>query len=1701
MESFLPNVKNKLTPHVKQNNYKKMKRRFTLMALILSMFWVGTLAQVTSPCDLMLVPEEDNLCVMEKRAMNYSWVRACRGGVSVYRAYSPSAVSYTWDVVGGTWTLSEDGTICTIVWGDGDAGMVQVVAMRNDSTTCEGYSHVELLDKPVIGLVSSPNYVVDPSSPKDKWIEVCAWDTIILTDNSTNGGLPIAEYYWESPYGISSSRTFSFVANTPDDSYDIIHRAYNECGCYDEEIIKIIIKDKCPVKFSCYGAVCGNSDATYTIEEPNFSEYNWSITGGQLLPPTNGRTVHVHWNTPESGYGTLYLDGTFSECECKSRKSIRIPVISGDVPISGTDTICVGDSYEFSLPLWGATEYTWSVSNPANVILDPDANIVSVRALQTGSYTLTATVECAFLNCGPYTIRKTIVVKDILSITPDSPEVCAGSEVTFNADPNSVSYWSVEQNNQVVYSTTGVTMTYTFDNSGLYTVYAQNSNFCNRASQVVRVTDRPSSPYVTSGPTNVCPNSTYTYTAASAAPGCYILWEWIDDNGTQQYSGTKVNITFGSVLHDINVYQVNRTTGCMSEPTVYHVQTLQLAPWPYNSIIKICPYQQRTLSSLVDQSSNGVIYRWTVIPTNAISIQDSGMAAKVKLLANYTDGSVVEAKIILMRQWCGGVQYDTVIAHVGEIDPPTIIPPDEICVNRSNEFTVANWEEADQEDSYWYISSNSFIPVGEIGHFPHFDPFDRINRIYGVPAYISFPNAQSYDVHLHFVVSQGGCWADTMIQVSPVNCPGTAEPGCINVEDAFQVVTHCRYTIVSIEDLLPGCGLEYPFTLTVRKNGRIILVTEVTGPTQHIMIPENGECDFSVGWSVDGQCYVHTVTVNLTGTVPDISLKNNCDGRLAVTAPFNTTVRVTPLDNVGASQSVNFNGLFSPSSILITMPATGRYAVRFIFSRIPNSDCYLDSIIYFDNTPLTIDNINISPNVCENTAYIFHVGVLGVAPFTYEWDFGDGSSNRGNDIKHVYDYREIAANVQLTVTDDNGCSISMRQPVTVHHDNTVSYTLTVSSEPQCPDDPAVLVTNDALGNTYLWSPSGLSTTYTANVYNSGDYSVTVTTPIGCRKKMKRNVAYPNAPFAAIIHDDNYCQGDVVKLYGDVGSNYTYTWVVTKPDGSSMTLTDANPQFNANQHGDYYVVLTVSDGTCSSNANANFHVHKKPDLPTLSLCGNSCITNGPVDVCSDDGRDLHWSNGMRGPVVPYYYAGEVSAYYIDPVTGCKSDIKRTEIPKAPDFDGFLSGCYRFCYDNMPDKMLIYSLGVNNSSPFDLEWYYFEDPIHATSLPPVPADLPIVGDGEYHLKVNYSHSPEECEVFSPLFTIAGVDCKPNNPNNPGYTSPLVIVDPKVTCEVNHCDIIYVIHGQLCNLSGESIRIEEVQSGNSTMAEPVNPFEIGPGECIDIEYSVVCNQNAPEVIYLMFIGPEGTPVGYFYYNFYDWLYCLNLDSCNMNITPYIELEQTSPNQTVYLQFQLGLGVAGAVGSVPAIWCDQGRILESDYSGGIYYGRLMVDYGLLSQLTANGGSFCFHVICCYEDKMCIQDICVSYSDLWNVVQTGEPYGRIPEGGHQGGPKGGTKNINTTNGSNSTSQVQTSYTKLALDPNPATGTVSVCDATTRVPVADVVSVDVISMQGQVVLTVTGSGRLDISNLSVGSYIVKVVTGDGSCDYLKLIKK
>lgn len=1641
-----------------------------MLALLLSTFWVGMRAQNQSPCDLMLIPEEDQMCILEKHANSYYYVQACRGNTVAYRAYSPTALRYEWEVEGGSDSVSSDSTVCYVTWGDGDYGYVMVTVLRDDSSSCQGWVQVRLIDKPVIGLISSPNYMVNPDNPTEKWIEVCMYDTITLTDNSSNGDLPVADYYWESPYGISNGRSFSFVALTPGETYDIVHRAYNDCGCYDEERIKIIVNDECPFKVSCYGATCAGNEGVYTVEEPSFSQYYWSVEGGELIQPYNSRTVRVLWGAPESGFGTLYLDGTYSDCACKSRKAIRVPVLSNQVPINGPDTLCVGaDFAEYTLPLWGGTEYSWTVSSTTGLSLTERVNIARVTPLQPGTYTLTATFHCDFIGCGSYEVEKTIVVKNMLEITPSAEEVCVGSAVDFTTNATTPCLWAVERDGQTLYTENATLFSYSFDTVGMFTVYAYNSNFCKRAMTSIRVKDRPPQPRNVKGPRVVCPNSAETYTATKTGNEYYLLWRWSVDGTERSCIGDEANITFGNTVSDIRVSQVNIMTGCESDPVEYHISPFQLAPFPYTTL-KLCPEQVVTLNQLADQSANGVTYEWTVIPSNVISIQGSEMEAKVKLLANHADAD--DVKIVLRRTSCSGERRDTINVFYNEVEAPDIIHGD-ICVGRNTTFSVPNVNDADLENTYWYLDNQV------------------LDKHYGGSVSFSFYDTESHEVHLYYV-TKGGCHVSTSIIINAAPCPYTPpDPGCPLYPGACQIVQHCFNTI-SVENLLPASGLTYPLKLVVSQNNRVIYWTMVHAANQRILIPKTGDCSFSIRWESNDQCYYYVQSLTMNGPLPTFTIANNCDGRLRINAPMRTRVEVlrTPPNDVPISIQPLMSGTCLLGPIYFSL-RTGNYYLRLNYPSLAREFCYIDTLVHFESSILTVNSIDAESMMCEKTAYVFTANAIGRDDLTYEWDFGDGSSNKGNNIEHVYDFERTPIfpqpvipgcrrTVTVTVTDRYGCTATSTTSVRIFPDDAQSYTLNADI-PQCPGTPAVLSTQSNAGTTYDWRPYSTSQVDTAQFSRSGTYGVAITTARGCRTKLTRNVAYPNAPFAYISCDKFYCKGDQAKLYTYVNQDYSYTWEIELPDGTPETYTAPTPLLTLTQHGVYNVTLTVSDGNCSAVATDSFTVHEKPVTPTLEICGNPCITEGPVEVCNTDGRDLYWSNGTRGDHAFYFYDGLNTAYYVDPVTGCKSDNAVIDIPEAPKFDGFLSGCYRFCDKNIPGQTQVFTLG-DNLNTYGLHWLYNGEEIDFTTLPPSPADLPIPGDGQYQLVVDYS---DDCNAASPLLTIEGVDC--GNPGTePGVIPPLVGSVTSVECVVEGCKAYYMLNVDICNISDEPFGVDKVTSPNSGVDDSSLPVFLNPGECITVDVKVLISSINPASILLTFYEGEERLIGSVSYSYYEWFKCLQLDNCQTDIVPYLEKIDGEMNQSTFFAFQLGL--PNNVSEVLSVWTDCGQIYDGMLSGSIYFGLLYLDNGLVSQLAAAGGSLCLHAICCVDDRLCLTEICIPFSDIWHSIESGEPYGRQPE--QTGEPKSAQK---------LSQQLQDNT--LALEPNPATGVVSVCDAMSHSMVDNVVLVEVFSMQGRKMLSLSGVSRIDVSDLPSGSYIVKVLTDDMDCTYLKLIKK
>ncbi len=1662
-------------------------------------------------CDLILMPEGDNLCIMESNDYDFSIVRACRNNTVTYRAYAPSAVSYNWIVAGGSFQPSENASSCYVTWGDGDIGMVSVEVLLPDSSICTKQIQVVLEDKPIAGIITIPNYVVDVNNPEYKWIEVCAGDTLSFVDNSTSSDRPIVDYFWDTPYGTYNSQSVSFVARDPG-SYSITHRVYNECGCYDEAVIRLIVNNNCPLELSCFGTACAYSQHNYSIFDPECSDYLWSVQGGTIVSPQHSPDITVQWDAPESGFGTLYLDGTSCKCECKSRKSIKIPVISDNVSINGPDTLCLNNEYTFSLPLWGATQYSWSVTPSTGINVYTDNNNLTIIPQQRRVYTITATYSCSFLGCGPYTVTKEIVVKDPLSITPSTEDICVGSNLSFSTNTSSPSLWSIQLNDSTIHTVTASSLSYTFDTVGLFVIRASNHNYCSETMTTVNVKGNPPAPTAISGPDTICPGFTAEYSATPSSPDYHILWEWTIDGATHTHVGNKANITFGQIVDDIKVYQVNRRTGCRSQAAVHHVAPFRIADWPYDSLIRVCPGQTITLDKLRDQSDYDVLYEWKAYPAGALSVQGSHLNATVTLMANYSNNPPFTVMLVLKRVYCHTERYDTAYVRIGEIDPP-VITHYSICAGNSATFSVSNPDDGDPELTYWWTDNNTS------------------NLAYGLAANFVFYNTDQHTVHLHYV-SKYGCDTTTSISVTPCsplpnmyfninssndtlsvvlpngagNCTflwmtGDTTPsiaaspddywcivtdttcgctrrfshtasssgGCTNKNFAFGIDSMC-YNIVRINNL--RYGLAYPFDITLRQ-GDSNYHYKIVNASQRLMIPDTGAFSITARWSVGDSCFYYTIYDTIYQAIY-VRLRNDCHNHLVVSGQRDDA---SPLD-IYAIATERTTG-FTPApqtgtdSVSIHIADTGWHMVHIIFDN--NPECFIDTLYHFDAPP-AIQNLYIRDRMCQHTAFTFLADATGEG-LTYRWDFGDDYWNFGNGIDHVYGIARQFT-VTLSVTDRNGCSVTDSSLTFVEDNHLGNYQLRSFFNPICPGDSAVIATTND-NNNYIWHPcSRFDGHYLANVYEAGTYIVDITSiDEQCRKQVELNIAYPNRLFVDILCDSAYCQNEVAEFVGDIGSGYTYLWHITNSNGINGTATTPNFRYQLVDPGTYQLVLQVTDSNgCTATDTAHFIVHPTPPAPSLEFCGNRCITAGPVDLCSTSGQNLLWSNGTMGTSSLYFTDGPAGAYYIDTATGCKSQGATILIPIAPDFGGLLTGCYCINQKALPTDLALYTLG--NRIPLPWDWFYDNNPISSGMLPPGPNQLNIPSVGNYHLFIpDYGLG---CVAVSPKLTIESDGCTPLT--DPDYTPSVWGIVSKKECVQEGCDLIYRITVTICNSTTGPVCIDNIAPVLPISASVSSgiPLLLNPGECRDVTLDMQYDFSAPSsFVFAMTCG--GEYVGAFVVNLSDWMECVRPDTCEISIIPsfILDLALSYPGQSSFFNFELLFPTLS--GNVIAVWCDQGQIIDGGFAGSKYTGLLMMDYGLMTQLVVDNADFCFHILCCDGGKICTATVCVPYRDLWQMC------------------------LSLNEGHKAPADIERTTAKerenaFRLEPNPATGAVRVVGRT-NLPKDDISLIEVFTMHGQKVLSAESSDRFDISLLPQGSYIVKVVSVSDRQEYLKLIKK
>lgn len=663
-----------------------------------------------NPCDIVVTGDFDSECFYSLKDEYFDeypdLMIACKHSTVTYTAYTYTGTAtvseYIWEISGAV-SHTATGDHCTVAWNDVEWGLVVVTIVTSDGDTCWDEHHVKLIDNPTASCVTIPAYTV--LSDGSKVVRVCKGMSVTFIDQSDPGNSDIAGIHWECSNNLAQpSSTPTYTIENVYMATTVTHRVYNNCGCYDEEEIQVETLVGEALELDCYGTVCEGAVVEYHATSPSCQNFQWYVDGGTLIGGQGTDYPIVQWDHPVNGYGVIGLDGHLcGNGACPSLMSKMVPVIQNHLAIEGKSDVCVGESVVFSLPLFGSTEYRWSIT-PASGIdnsMINNTNEIRILFLQPGDYRLSCTYECGFLGCGQYeTEELAITVKPQFSITGNN-RICIANACDLQTAPAVAATWTAydlgNSNAAVGSPTTGTTFSRTFSHAGRYLVTAENSAWCGPATFVLEVRDVPPAP--TAGdldPANrhtACPNEGIALNGTPSELNYNLVWEPVCSTASpQQYSGDSVTISYQSEVCDVRVYNYDVVLQCQSTDYYVH-QVTELTPAPLNipAPITVCPGTEIdwTSGQIPDQRDECILYEWTIFGNKQYCATVQGSHFVPGIILQVNEIQPTSFQLVLNRRYCNILRNDTIDISVLTENPATlaIAGADQVCVGSSATYT------------------------------------------------------------------------------------------------------------------------------------------------------------------------------------------------------------------------------------------------------------------------------------------------------------------------------------------------------------------------------------------------------------------------------------------------------------------------------------------------------------------------------------------------------------------------------------------------------------------------------------------------------------------------------------------------------------------------------------------------------------------------------------------------------------------------------------------------------------------------------------------------------------------------------------------------------------------------------------------------------------------------------------------------------
>lgn len=513
------------------------------------------------------------------------------------------AASYTWSPAG---TLSNTNTAS--VSASPTTTTIYTITGANGTCTSSATSTVTVIAGPTLTLTGNTN--------------ICAGSSTTLSAAGATS------YTWTPATALSNTNTPNVTASPGTTTTYTVTGANGTCTNSATRTVSVTPLPSLTLTPS-FTTICAGSSAT--LAATGATNYTWTPATG--LNNANLATVVASPATTT----TYTITGANGICTNTAVATVSVVTVPTLTLTPSTASICAGSSTTLSAT--GAATYTWSPATGLN-----NANLATVTAspATTTTYTITgANGICT--NTAVATVSVTAI--PVLTVSPQTPTICAGSSTTLTASGAASYTWSPATG---LNTTNGNVVVSSPASTTVYTVTAGVSTCTSAISATVTINAVPS---LTLNPAlvNICPSTSATLAASGA-----ISYTWSPAGSLSSSTGSTV---VASPAASTN-YTVTGAIGICTNTAIATVNVVS------SSTIAVSPQASTVCagSSVTLTATGSTIYTWT---------PSAGLSA--------TTGSVVVASPAV------GTTVYTVIGGVGTC---TAVTQASVTVNAAPSLTL-----------------------------------------------------------------------------------------------------------------------------------------------------------------------------------------------------------------------------------------------------------------------------------------------------------------------------------------------------------------------------------------------------------------------------------------------------------------------------------------------------------------------------------------------------------------------------------------------------------------------------------------------------------------------------------------------------------------------------------------------------------------------------------------------------------------------------------------------------------------------------------------------------------------------------------------------------------------------------------------------------------------------------------------------------